>query len=583
MVKDMNHTSTTNNAGAFLLFVFCSSCLFFLLASGIEDTVDPAGFLPEKTALLVDIKKPATHINKLIKSRIGVQTASIPWREVLSEIGVPEMEIDKMLSVAGEFESLIKSPFFSELFGKQAVLALIPAESSGSDIHLEQMLVLISRPLHNASLVDLAGDLLLNDLDYSVELYKGRIIKTYVYDDNYSFSYSVSDGFIISSFSSAAVKQCIDRSIHNITRGYGGLQGNQNYNRFKERALGKDDQFVYLDVTRLQTIFAKILYSGRTTPLNEYNTATAFNPKPLIRHVAFYREWNSRVITYSCVFQCKMNNICSQSSFFEENVPENDRILSMLPEDHVVHLWANIFDTQKILDFLRLEKDRTIQAFIRDSENWLAGNTSYTLDELISLFGPQVSLNVVEMKSSGIFPMPRISLYVEVKDAEKVQGILKTLFAPIPVQRTSINGHDAYSIILAGGLIQPSYMFYDNYLIIADNWEQLESIFSSRKEKLLKNALFNKVDVGLNEPNNFVLFYRNAELIDGLKELILWYGSLLQLFDKSKDKNRVILKKIVLPIMEGMKMYKVKTVRAYSSEGEIVVKSSQLLEDKGDF
>jgi len=62
--------------------------------------------------------------------------------------------------------------------------------------------------------------------------------------------------------------------------------------------------------------------------------------------------------------------------------------------------------------------------------------------------------------------------------------------------------------------------------------------------------------------------------------MIRWYGSLLQLFDsESEARNRLILEKIILPVLDGLKMYKVKTVRAYSRETEVILRSSQLLQN----
>ncbi|MDH3330329.1 MAG: hypothetical protein OEM01_13955, partial [Desulfobulbaceae bacterium] len=557
--------SQSKKTALFFLFVLFAGGLSYLLISGIDKAVDPVSLLPQNTALLIDVKKPAKALNKFRKSKFGVQVTSIKWQDVLQDIGIPEEDVQEILNLAAEIETIIKSPFFSEMFGQRVLLGLMPADPpeialSSDSVGLEHMMVLIARPRHRASLVDFFAGFFFDELEHTTESYKGREIKTFVYNSSFSFSSTVTDGLVIASFSPELVKRCIDNSINNMTSGHSGLLGNIKYRQLKQKARGRDDQFVYIDIPRLQVMIENNMHAAGYPPHSGYHNGIFYGVEPTMQRIAFFRQPGSRTLKYSSIIQYNQDDERLSRTVFKQNSSARDSLLSLLPDNNVVHLWMNIFDAGRLWNFLRSESNISIQALVKKTEEWIINNTEYSIAELLSFFGSQVSVNVAEMRSSGVFPMPRISFFIEVRNREKLHDFLKKILADLQVRQSTAGSQKIFSIILAGGLMQPSYMFHDDFLIVADNRKQLENMLSLQKKSLLNNPLFKKVDVGLAEANNFVLYFRNAELIDGLKELVRWYGSLLQLFDsESEVKNRAILEEIVLPLLEGMKMYKVKT------------------------
>ncbi|MDW7771936.1 MAG: hypothetical protein SCH71_03505 [Desulfobulbaceae bacterium] len=581
----MASSSSANKAAVFLFFLLTVVILFLILFSGIDHAVDPVSLLPHDTVVLIDVKKPAETINKLRKSKLGIQVNSIEWQEVLQDIGIQEEDVQELLLLADELETFIRGPFFNELFASRVLLGLLPAESSDLEmtrerIGIDKMMVLMARPRHRASLVDFFAGFALDEFEQTEESYKGRKIKTFVREGGYRFSTTVTDGIVIASFSPQLVKRCIDNALNNITSGGAGLQGNVHYRELKKQARGHDDQFVYIDILELNSMIENNTQASVYPPHSGSNTTFFYRKEPAVKRLAFYRHPGKQTVNYSGIVQYNPGYAGFHQTLFNRKKPDRDAILALLPDNNVIHLWINVFDSKKIWSALCSSgKNIYIRALVRNLEEWIAVNTEYSMDEFLSLFGSQISLNVAEMKSSGIFPMPRLSLCIEVRDRDKVRALLDNLFAGLQVRQTTVGGKEIHSVILAGGLMQPSYMFHHNFLVVADNKEQLELLLSGEKNTLLLDPLFKKVDVGLTEANNVVLYFRNAEMIDGLKELVRWYGSLLQLFDNQpEEKNRVILEKIILPVLEGMKMYQVKSFRVYTTDAEMIMRTSQLPE-----
>lgn len=573
----------SNRIAVFLLFLVTTGLLLYFLLAGIDRAVDPVTLLPVDTVVMVDLKQPVSHIHRLKKSRLGNRVSAIVQPEILREINLPDDDIGYFINISGKLKKMLNSPFFSELFSRRVVLGILPARhtpaSPGSGYAgLEQNLVLIARPRHRAALVDVFADFYI-EFEYASESYKGREVKTFDYDRGTTFSATVIDGLVVAAFSDAVIKRCIDNAIRNRTTGGSGLQDSGGYRQLKGRTLGRDDQFVYVNVPELRQMLAGIIIPRSPLLPIGYDDLHQAGGLEYMKRVALFRQSDKKIMQHWAIVQYNKEHPGLRNIPIHRHSPEHDTILGILPENNVIHLWVNVFDPGRLWDFFREKDNAALRSVLRSLERLIAARTGMTMEELLACFGNKASINVAEMRSTGMFPMPRISVYLEVLDRERVGRALAGIGDGLQVRKGMVAGKEVYSIILAGGIMQPSYMFYDDYLVLADTRKQLEDLLSGRRNTLLKYPLFKKVDVGLTGSNNFVLYYRNAELIDGLKELVRWYGSLLQLFDSSSEaRNRVILEKMVLPVIDGLKMYKVKTARAYSLDGEMVLQMSQLVQ-----
>ncbi len=100
------------------------------------------------------------------------------------------------------------------------------------------------------------------------------------------------------------------------------------------------------------------------------------------------------------------------------------------------------------------------------------------------------------------------------------------MLAGLPARTETVAGVPVTSIMLADGLMQPSYAMVDGFLVIADSRRQIDAILQPGHDTLVRDAWFKKVNVGLTAPNNLIVFSRNAKKFDGLKELISRVGRL---------------------------------------------------------
>ena len=202
------------------------------------------------------------------------------------------------------------------------------------------------------------------------------------------------------------------------------------------------------------------------------------------------------------------------------------------------------------------------------------------IDRFLGLFGREFGFNIAEIRTSGFIPVPRICFCIEVTDPDRVQQLIEQAIAGMPLRRDRVAGVPVVSIMAANGLMQPSYAMLDRFLVIADSRQQIEDVLRTSSRRLIRDREFEAVDMGMLRPANLVVFARTSELIEGLRELASWAGTIIAIRDpQAGEKSKVLVDQVILPLLDGMKMYRAKGVRSYTAPGEVVLESVVLVAD----
>jgi len=564
-----------------LLFIIGVSGLAYLLVSRTDGGSDPVNLLPDATMAMVDWKNAVDSYERFSDSRLGRQIAAIDWPQVLHDLGYPQDQIARVTNRAHKLQNIIHSPLFRELFSRRIVLALLKDESGRDDSQSAGPaghLVLIARPRHEASFLDLFSSLFAGDLKYTKEWYKGTVIKTMDIGNDVSMSTAVKNGLVLAAFSPETLKRCLSQALKRLTDKQSGFNVNAAYRDFRKRARNKDDLFVYLDISGLQRMLkgsagsvVKDMPSGILKQIASVNVP--------FQSFALFRQPGRTVRKYTSIARFDPEHLNSLQTAMYKRKPVRNVMLAGLPADLIAYFWTNNFDARALWNSMKDELSRRDSELIDSIKYWLRKNTGYTLNETLAMLGRQLSLNIAEINTSGFFPVPRLTCRIQIVDSQGIRKILQKVLAGLQIRNDAVAGVPVYSVILAGGLMQPSYALVDDFLLFADSRQQIETILRPGRNMLLQDDQFRKVDVGLTQPNNFVFFSRNAELIDGLKELISWAGTIIAIRDEQAGaKSKILIDRVALPVLDGLKMYKVKGARGYSTGHELIIESAVLLE-----
>ncbi|HHO48143.1 MAG TPA: hypothetical protein ENN06_06785 [Desulfobacteraceae bacterium] len=570
----------------FVLFLLLAAGALFVLTDRPKSVLDPARFLPENTVAFIDIKNPPEQFRNFSRSRLGRQIDSIRWPEVLDALGYSAEDIADFTLRLNGIRAAVDSAEVRELFGRRLVVALLPpqAKARGGETATDLLdsLVLIALPRHRADLLNILSAPLVREYRSMSRTHLGKEIRSFPLSGEVAVSLTVSDGYIIAAFSPDAVMACLDMSMNSLTGGTGGLDVNPEFISLRRLPNGGDDRFLYLNFRELRDPRPAEVSADTDRP--SFFPAEQPGYKVPFDSAAFYRRPGlpgSRKMRYGGVLRFAPESLTGEGSPPRFPSPAVNAVAGEVPADLSAYLWTNMLDPHTISLALEAgglrDKDGPLSRF----EEWLLARGNISLDAFLSLFSGQAGINVAKARGGGFLPIPRMCFRLEVTAPEKVAQLMDDLLADQPVQTFSVNGTSVSSLQLAGGLIQPSFALEGRFFVVADSREQMELVLGGNRELLVRDPMFRKVDVGLAERNNLAVFVRNAEFLETVKGFAVWSGMLLSMSGRSQGNgSRVFIDQVVLPILEGLKMYSTGSARLVSGQEEVVIEAALLVDEQ---
>jgi hypothetical protein len=535
-----------------------------------DRVADPLAFLPADTLALVDVRQPAALYDQFRHSRLGKRFSAIRWGELLRQFGVSEEEAGAFQEEVDQLQGFLNGPLFRELFARRVVLALLP-DASGSRALADQRnsLVLIASPRHRTEVVELLAPLLPDNNQQVIETYQGFAIRTFHLADELEFAVVASDGLLIASLSAATVKRCLDLDLRQPNSEKSPLSSNPAYLDLRKRSAGHDDQFVYGDLQAASRLLHSVAGSGQGI-----SAPPGWPAEGDSRHGALF--CGPRMGRFDCTAILPAH---SGEADAGTPPPAVDTALAAVPADMLFHYWSNLLDLSRIVAGLR--HIPRLRDPLASAEDWLVRKTGMSFSDFFSLFDRQFSLTVTGMRGNGFFPLPRLCCRLVIKDEELLREALVALMAGKSQVSKEVAGVRINTLVLAGGLLQPSWAISNGLVYFADSPEQLEQNLVQPHSPLNESPLFRKVDVGLEEPNNMITFVNYPRLMDGLQRLAAWGATILAMVDQERgSRARAVVDLFFTPLLDGMKMAEAGSSRLIASPSGLVWESALILADR---
>ena len=200
-----------------------------------------------------------------------------------------------------------------------------------------------------------------------------------------------------------------------------------------------------------------------------------------------------------------------------------------------------------------------------------------SIDEFLGLFGTNFSIHVAGISTAGFFPMPRLCFSIEIRNRKKADEFFQKIIAGLPVRRTMVGGVPVVSLLAAQGMLQPSYTFFNGYLLIADSREQIEDILLRKKTPLSEGKTFQAVDTHLEEPANLHFFARTPEVVNALQELASWAGTMIAVSDhRAGATSKLLIDQVISPLLDSFNAYSAVGIRSATAPNELVLDAKVL-------
>ncbi len=547
---------------------------FYLLKPAHKE-VKPAKLLPADTLLMVELVNLEKSIDGFKSGKLGQKLNEIDLTGVMQNLEVPIKAIEKYEKTKSAVLSTLDSMLFKELFGQETVLAVLPLKID----HLTPeclkkalgSLVLISRPKSSAELVEFVSRIFAKNLKFQTEVYGGYEIKSFELDYDITVHYSLADGLLVATLDRQAIKKCLDLRKNRQP----SLDQNEYYQNLRSKlASSRTKAFVYnntkkmyesiLNISRL--IIKKEEFSDTERSLAVFKGLKAIG-------YASYDDGSDLLQSRTLVM---INKKGLEPVYAEAycSKPGENKTLQIVPDNTLVYYWANNLYLKSLWD-IYIENQYLNDEEKESMKTSLEKETGVSFDEIFQAFGNQFGLILTDINTGGPFPIPKLTFFVETANQDTVAKLMDSVTqkSGMVLQKEEFNDIKINYIMLPfGNDVQPAYAFFNGFCIVSINNQLIKNIISTCKngDNITTDKNFLAVNKGLTDKNNNIMFIKFDQLIDKIKELVIFGKNTIVLKNQGEaEKAAIVISGVINPALDGLKMYRTIGSRTFTKEDEI--------------
>jgi uncharacterized protein DUF3352 len=563
-------------AGIILLLSACVLGLFFFLQGKQEKRIEAADCLPADVLFYGEQLDFTDMYQNFLNSRLGRIVTRLDYSGIAAELGESGETIVEAEKFWRKVNKVLDSPEFNELLGKEFSVAVFPANSFSSENPakaIEERLLLIARPRHNAKMLQFLAPLLSQDVQQSTVQYGSHTISRYQIDEYNTLSTATIQGLVLAGFEERLVRKSLDYYDNKKDT----LSDSKNFQRLR-KSFKDAKMFTYLSLPALLSQGRMI---GENLPEEDSEEFFALLDQWDGWGETAYGAWDEKgVVKDKAVILFDQSRLDSRVAKLCDVKPGENKTLKLLPSDTLFYYWTNTLNLPLLWELYSSSATQQQPEALDILRHELRDSAGVELEELLDMIGNEFALIVEDVDSKGI-PLPKITAVVQLKEPEKFLKVFNILLenADIPVSLNQYQGQNiTYWGVAPQGGLQPAFTLIDDYLYISNSTNFVKQIVDLRTDSsnnLLNNDSMKEVGGDLLKKNNSATYIHIAKLADSLKDLATWAGAMavLQGPEVARD-STIIINRIVLPLLDGVAMYTQLGSRSFITSDSIVLEST---------
>ncbi len=561
--------------GVGLFLVCCCLGLVVLLISRQEEEVVAAEFLPENVLFYAEQQDFSFMYQEFQHSRLGRTLARLDYSGTAAELGVSAEKNHEFETYRQKISEFLASPAFQELFGRQFSVALFPANSF-SAAHparaLEERLLLIARPRHNAEVLQFLSPLFTGDIQRATVRYGSHTITRYQTDEQRILSTVTVKGMVLAGFDERLVRKSLDC----YDEKQNTLQQNKEFQRLRQ-SLKQAKLFTYLSLPALCEQGRKI---SEKLPKEDQEMLLTLLDQWQGWGEAAYGAWQEEGLIHDkAVIVFDSRELDSRVAELFAVKPMRNNTLAMVPADVLFYYWTNTFNLPLIWDLYSprlLDQSGDLDVLRQEVRE----ATGAELEALLAMVGNEIAFLIRDIDANGI-PLPKAALVVQLKEPESFIPVFENLLnaAEIPISKKKYGDETiTYWGLAPQGGLQPAFTVQGEYLLLSNSIDVIKQIVDLKndpKKSFLGNRDIQRVGSSLLLDNNSATYIDIAGLADVLKDLASWGDSMAILQGPEAARiSHVLLEQIVLPLLDGFAMYSKLGSRSIIKKDTIMLEST---------
>lgn len=557
---------------------FCAVLLllWYALDTGlILQKNDPAAFVPQNALVFVEQKNIGGLIDGFRSSRLGKTLASFDVERLAGDIGLAADKAAELAQSVKVIEDLSSSSLFREFCGKSLALAVLPLDPpsspgvSGEKTDLPFRMLVIAKPQHKAEFLELISSVYSGKVRQSESKYGKSTIRKMATDD-VTFFVTTVDGFFLFSLEEKTLHDAIDVS----SQSEKSLAKMQAFDKLKKQ-FASPDFFVFTSFEELRRDLS--MTTAAESPVRKI--AEQFAATNGLQH-SVYGMWRENgQLKDKSVTLIDRKNLDPLVKQMLSVAPERNDTLRLVPEDILTYYWSNTFAPGLMWEMYK-EKNKADVETLTGIAQQFKTVTGSDVEKVLALIDGGVSLFMKKGDENAFIPLPHFAVLLKLKDRKQMEEVVRRSVAhlSIPLQENTYKKvtYSSYGLTLSGGL-QALYGFHENFLFFANSQKVLEDIVDTMEsgKGFQKGEVYPRLGMDLENGNNSVCFIRMLGLVEGLKELVGWGGTMLAIQNReAAEKSKRLIDEVIAPLLDGMTMFSSIGTSSRLTEDRIVVEST---------
>ena len=556
---------------------------YFLVTTKLAK-VTGADFLPTEILVTLEQRDLGPLLDDFKVSRLGRAVAGIDYVKIATDLGRTPEEIDQVRDGKKQLENFLNSPVFREFFGQEFTIGLLPLPDLALDApekSVRSSLLFIARPQHNTDILELMTTLFAKKMEQTSIQHGKYSLKQYRVEEGTTLTAVIVDGFVIAAFDERLVQASLDR----YDSKQGSLSQNQEYIRLRQE---------FIDAKLFAYVSMPVL-SKQTSRLTE--TLDSAQKEGLQQAVDQWQGWEGMafgawkekgMVRDKGVVLFKKDKLAPLVAKMCSVKPVENKTLAMIPANILGYYWSNTLNMSAFWEMFTQEmKDDAEQ--LAAMEKSVKSSTGLELQQIFAMFGSEAVFLLKDIAAEGFIPLPNGAIFLQLTKEDEFSTMAQALLAKadIPIQTEEYKGVKLNSLGMAlHPSLQPVYGVHQGYLIMASTVDLVKKIIDNQAggsgSLLMAEAGFQKINQGLNQgltkANNSVSFVKFSALLQMMKELANWGGTMLAMQDpETANQAKVMIEQLVHPLLDGLAMYEVVGSRSVIQDDAIILESSTTL------
>ncbi|MDP2653923.1 MAG: DUF3352 domain-containing protein [Candidatus Omnitrophota bacterium] len=501
--------------------------------------------LPSGPLVYVHFKDVERNWEKFTATPFGMKLSTIDWKKAMEQGGASAGQMQSVNQLADQLFSEDSLRMLKQFFGEEFAVAVYPVQvkSFGLEMFEEipKSFCLVTRlkpELQFAEFVSRFFGRFGRSVNTETISYNNHTI-TKVATDNKAFAiyYVRVKDYLVFGFGDRAAKAVVDV----MAKTAAPLEQDPMFLTAKARFLPQAQTVSFVNI---EAIFRFVKEQAEL-----FASANPVVAGPMLQQVesSFRQVKGFQVFGYSMIVD-SLSRLKIDVHYKPEDLdplyrelyncpPARNRTLEFVPQDAMIYQWNNCYKLSTYWQQMKDEMSRAPASGNGETPAQVVAGIEQILgvsveDDLLPAFGDEIGGFVQGVDFGEGLPVPKGAVFVKVADRAKADAVLSRLIQGQPmIQLQSEKYQDipvnyfVIPMLPSSTPVAPAYGVLGDYLLIATDRSVLHQAIDMTKIPgglFTNNPEFQKVNFGLTEPSNAVVFLSVAQMAQTGEKFFAW-------------------------------------------------------------